>query len=178
MWRSAVLGWLRLEAVQVCPALTSVSSCRPTATDGAMALPVLLLLLALPSRSVQGECCAGDGGTSSSQLHLELLQSLLVASLCTKSIAYAVGVGLSRAWGVKWETLFEWQTSEVHKEQLFAAQWAEMELCCWVVLWRALVSGPFSTALHCLRAAPVRSSEMLSDSFCCVHVRGSGVQCT
>lgn len=79
---------------------------------------------------------------------------------------------------MKWETLFEWQTSEVHKEQLFAAQWAEMELCCWVVLWRALVSGPFSTALHCLRAAPVRSSEMLSDSFCCVHVRGSGVQCT
>lgn len=87
--------------VQVCPALMSVSSCRPTVTDGAMALPLLLLLLALPSRSVQGECCAGEGGESSSQLHLELLQRLIFACLCTKSIAYVVDIGLSRKWGVK-----------------------------------------------------------------------------
>lgn len=145
MWRGAVLGWLHMEAVQVCPALMSVSSCRPTVTDGAMALPVLLLLLALPSRSVQGECCAGDGGESSCQ-HLELLQSLLFACLCTKSTACVVDIGLSRTWGVKWETLLEWQSFE----QLFAVQRAEVELCYWVVLWRALMSELFSTALRLL----------------------------
>lgn len=36
--------------------------------------------------------------------------------LCIKFIACAIGIGLVRAWGGKWETLFEWQVIELCNE--------------------------------------------------------------